>query len=218
MASRIMHYAIATIIADDLGITDKKKFILGNLEPDISSKQDGSYNLAHFSERNELKQTKGINYRKFVMKYKDAILYDEEVLGYFCHLVADAYWLNSIQDKHIRKYCGEKKKERISQGYKEMQAYNPILIRRFCLKNEIQSITELKMEETDVRCKETFLDGLRADFMTDEIPKYEFVVYPYKEVLDFIHNAVSIIKEEILALREEKEMRAPEEWFVKDIF
>ena len=59
MASRMMHYAIACAVADSIQITNRKRFILGNLEPDISDKKEGGYDRAHFSEEDTEKGIKG---------------------------------------------------------------------------------------------------------------------------------------------------------------
>lgn len=55
MASRVMHYAVAKIIIESIDIRDKNKFILGNLAPDLSRQEDGSYLIAHFGGENNEK-------------------------------------------------------------------------------------------------------------------------------------------------------------------
>lgn len=50
MASRMLHYVIATEIAGRLSIDDMDRFIIGSLLPDASLHEDGSYAIAHFGE------------------------------------------------------------------------------------------------------------------------------------------------------------------------
>ena len=217
MASRIMHYAIADQIAAAIPIQNREKFLLGNLEPDISGKADGSYDRAHFSEENAEKGTKGINWRTFVDKYQENILEDDELLGYLCHLIADACWLKRIRETHIRIFSGEKRKEMNRQGYEEMRRYNPVLIEQYGLRNEIQSmeaIGDFQAEEINPECKEQFLAGLAADFAVEKEPENRFVVYPYAEVMEYMEFCVEKIIAEISALRKKETLSNPEEFYI----
>ncbi|MEG0353865.1 MAG: hypothetical protein RR586_11465, partial [Cellulosilyticaceae bacterium] len=74
MASRIMHYTVGHIIAERLNIQEKNKFILGNLEPDLSHQEDGSYLIAHFIRKNNELMTKGIDWSEFAEQYKDLLI------------------------------------------------------------------------------------------------------------------------------------------------
>lgn len=214
MASRIMHYTIAHIIAEKLTIKDRSKFILGNLEPDLSHQADGSYLVAHFIRKNNKLMTKGMDWIEFAEQYKGSILEDDEVLGYFVHLITDACWIKNIRDKHIRKYSIEKRKELTTKGYREMYRYNGVFIHKYQLKNTLHEINKLKVDEANIKYKDCLINGLITDFAQTQVTDEEFEVYPYKDVMEFIQLSVKKSIDEINALRMNKPLSNPEEFYV----
>ena len=210
-----MHYTIAHLIAETLEIKNRKKFILGNLEPDLSSREDGSYMRAHFGGENDKNGTKGINWTRFAKQYQNSILSDDEVLGYFVHLITDACWLKNIRDKYIRKYSTEQKKELTAKGYEDMYNYNGLFIHKYQLENMIHKIDKLEISEANIKYKDSLINGLISDFAQPQIPFEEFEVYPYEDVMAFIHFSVEKGITEINALRMNKSLGDPEEFYVK---
>lgn len=215
MASRIMHYTVAYIIANTIEIRDMNKFILGNLEPDMSSKNDNSYTTSHFGAENRRNGTKGINWVAFVEKYKENILMDDEMLGYFVHLITDAIWLKNIRDKNIRKYSGEKRKELTIKGYSEMSCYNKIFIEKYQLENVLHTIDDIVIKEANMEYKDTIINGLISDFSQNRNTTEKFEVFPYNEVMGFIGEAVQKCIIEITSLRVKRSLSDPEEFYVK---
>lgn len=60
MASRLLHYLIASELAERQEIKDKNRFCIGALLPDLSGHEDGSYNTAHFWVELEKENKKGL--------------------------------------------------------------------------------------------------------------------------------------------------------------
>ncbi|MEF9959605.1 MAG: hypothetical protein RR090_08875 [Niameybacter sp.] len=214
MASRIMHYAIATSIAEIIEIKDRDKFILGNLEPDLCGKEDTAYMHAHFGEENNQKGTKGINWVTFAKAYQRSILEDDEVLGYFVHLITDACWIKNIRDKHIRKYSKEQKQVLTAKGYRDMYKYNSLFIKKYELDNCIHEINQLAVKEADIQYKEMLINGLISDFQQAEVSDEPFEVYPYEEVMAFIALSIQKSIEAITALRMQMPLNDPEAFYV----
>lgn len=214
MASRIMHYTVAHIIAEKLTIKDRSKFILGNLEPDLSHQADGSYLVAHFIRKNNKLMTKGLDWVEFAEQYKGSILEDDEILGYFVHLITDACWIKNIRDKHIRKYSIEKRKELTTKGYREMYRYNGVFIHKYQLKNTLHEINKLKVDEANIKYKDCLINRLITDFVQTQVTDEAFELYPYKDVMEFIQLSVKKSIDEINALRMNKPLSNPEEFYV----
>lgn len=118
MASTIIHYAISTQIMNELKIKDTNLFLLGaSVGPDASSHEDGSYDITHFWSKSSNQTRKGIHWCNFAKKYREIILNDDFVLGYYCHLIQDAVWFHDIVDKYIRCYQGDEKKLAYQRSY-----------------------------------------------------------------------------------------------------
>ena len=218
MASRIMHYAIATLINKQVHIKDVERFILGNLAPDMSSHDDGTYDIAHVGGVNQEKTRKGINYAKFYFKYQNRILEDDFILGYFTHLICDAYWYSQILDPLIRVHNKETRKKYMQEGYKDMRAYNPILIERFQLRNIIKSVDDVKdnvisIDEINLEYIDNYLQQLQNDFEEAIDNKYKFQIYCFDMILDYINKCTKRCINEINSIRTLRECSNPEKLY-----
>ena len=215
MASRIMHYAIANILTKKIDIKDYNLFVFGALAPDMSRHDDGSYDIAHVGRINELKGIKGIDWIKFYKKYKDKILNDDFFLGYYVHLIVDAYWLKHIQNKFIRNRPEEEKAVLRVKGYREMYFYNRLLIEKYGLINNLKVIRNEEIEEINEVYIEPFVRKFEKDFLYSGRENIHFQVYPYEEIMMFIQNACEKCIREIKAARQNYGMGNPEEFYVE---
>lgn len=210
-----MHYVIADILTKRIEIKDYNRFIFGALMPDMSSHDDGSYDIAHFGRVNSLKGIKGIDWRMFFIKYQDRILEDDFYLGYYVHLIVDAYWLKHIQNKLIRKYPKEQKAILYKKGYKDMYLYNKILIDKYNLVDNIEIIRDIKLDEINDMYIEPYFEGLRADFASEANSKVKFEIYSNDVITLFIQMVSDYCIYKIKAIREMCFIGDPEELFVK---
>lgn len=187
MASRIIHLTVAKLVIGKINIIDENVFYLGNLAPDLARYGMGDYNKSHFGT--ELSEIKRIDYSQFVEKYRDKIITDDFVKGYFVHLLTDAIWLKDIQQEFIRKNHGIKT-ELYKLGYEDMKIYNSLLIEKFKIRKieavEIKSI----IEEVETTYFDELLNDLESDFVTDTYNLELLQVYPYEAVINFILESV----------------------------
>lgn len=215
MASRIMHYVIADMLTKKIDIKDYNRFVFGALVPDISSHDDDSYAIAHISGSNEGKGIRGIDWIKFYNKYQSKMMNDDLYLGYYAHLIIDAYWLKHIQNKFIRKYEKEVKDILRAKGYKDMHSYNSLLIDKFNLVNRVQAIRNISIDEINEVYVGAFMRELEEDFACVEKENIQFEIYPYEEIIMFIKNACEKCICEINAARTQHGMGNPEEFYVE---
>lgn len=201
MASRILHYVIATEIAGRLSIDDMDRFIIGSLLPDASQHEDDSYAIAHFGEKH------GINCELFEGKYQEEILTDSLYLGYLCHLIADKIWFKRITDKFVRIHPKKDRIAYIQKGYEDFQKLNSLLIEEYALSCPTLEFAKLDTQEIEIQEIRQELvaqvsDAFQEDFNAcKKYDNYEFAVYPYEAVRKFISEAVAVCVKEINALR-----------------
>lgn len=220
MASRIMHLAIAKNLRKEINIKDYNRFAFGNMAPDMSSHSDGSYSIAHMRNEIKEKQIKGIDFNGFFVKYKNDILYDELILGYFVHLLSDAIWLKNVRDVQIRNNTLEKRDTLTKQGYRELWVYNALLINHYRLKNDLCAESHITVQELsplhlDEKIKELFKGYIR-DFTTEEDAGFCFEIYPKEMVFDYINTAVSICNNEIRSMQAGQSIIASEIYYVSN--
>lgn len=218
MASRILHYVVALEIAKKMEIRDISRFAAGNLLPDASSHSDGSYPKAHFSYARDGQERRGISWAEYIKQYNSRILEDELYLGYLCHLIADAVWLNRIADPYVRIYTGEERTRCRMRGYQDFQKLNGIMIRKYGLICPEINVGDTEYEKLPIDGKRTeqLFQLFKADFKAEggyEVGELE--IYPYDAVMGFIAESVQVCTTEICALKQGGEMMSPEIYYVK---
>lgn len=210
-----MHFAIADLVAKEIETKDYNRFIFGALAPDMSSHDDGSYSIAHFGEINEQKGIKGINWIRFYNKYQDKIFMDDFLLGYFVHLIVDAYWLKHIQNRFIRKYPVEVKSILRAKGYRDMYNYNRLLIDKYRLVNTVQVVQNINVNEINEINIEPFLRELEKDFICEKKLDTKFEVYPSDDIMIFIQKAYETCICKVNAIRANLTIGSSEEFYVE---
>ena len=98
MASRIIHIIVGLRVAEQITLTTPDRFFFGNILPDCVDSPGGRNDrkaYSHFWDYNTDQKTKGQNWQLFWDKYRNHER-DELYLGYVCHLVTDAVWVQEI--------------------------------------------------------------------------------------------------------------------------
>lgn len=207
MASRIMHYLIADLISKEIYISNFSRFGFGAFAPDLASfssedsHKNGIHADAHFSCNNHDKGLRGVNWVFFLDKYRYIILDDDFVLGYYIHLITDAYWLKNIQAKYMYIYPMEERNIMVIKGYKDMEKSNELLIRKYKISNKLELIDNVLVDEADMRYSDKLLSEFKNDFMIEGTTDKTLKVYNYEAIISFIESCVQKCIIEINALR-----------------
>ena len=88
MAQRTIHYLFGERIFHQVKLTDKKRFLLGSILPDAI--EPAFRNASHFKVKTETH--KYFDFEAFRNQYFDLMLHDDLYLGYYLHLVEDAFY------------------------------------------------------------------------------------------------------------------------------
>lgn len=215
MASRLLHYLIASELAERQEIKDKNRFCIGALLPDLSGHEDGSYNTAHFWVQLEKENKKGINWLLFRERYAEQMEKDSLYLGYYCHLIMDSIWFCSIVDKYIRNYPLEIKKARYDAGYRDYQRLNYLLGKKHNLCYSIYIISVDGINEVKGALLENFLGALKDDIQcASEAKEDELEIYKLDLMEEYINKSVAMCESEIAAFFQGEEKEQPENYYV----
>lgn len=215
MASRLLHYLIASELAERQEIKDKNRFCIGALLPDLSGHEDGSYNTAHFWVQLEKENKKGINWLLFRERYAEQMEKDSLYLGYYCHLIMDSIWFCSIVDKYIRNYPLEIKKARYDAGYRDYQRLNYLLGKKYNLCYNIYTISVDEINEVKGALLENFLGALKDDIQcASEAKEDELEIYKLDLMEEYINKSVAMCESEIAGFFQGEEKEQPENYYV----
>ncbi|MBR3824440.1 MAG: zinc dependent phospholipase C family protein [Lachnospiraceae bacterium] len=216
MASGMIHYVISRRVAEQVGIEDLERFLLGAVvAPDASSHADGSYNEAHFQGWLQDRTMKGIDFNRFADKYGDRFEEDAFYLGYWCHLMEDAIWFHDVVDKYVRIYTGEVKKTYYQKGYKDYERLNYLLLQEYGLQSFAFINREVSVEEVRQELLTSVIESMKGYFEAEPCKKEELELYTWEVITAYINNCVQFCTEEIKKWRRGKENSQAEQYFVK---
>ena len=162
MGSRVMHYCIASLIAERIVIDNKDHFILGCIAPDINKYMDISKDITHFVDRDEANKG-SINYLRFVEKYRNRIT-EPFYLGYLCHLISDVVWSNDTYFKIVEFNSREERKEILKMCYRDFWRLNGKIINHYSLSLIPISLPSIGIDEINVEYMPELIEWIRRDF------------------------------------------------------
>lgn len=88
MAQRTIHYLFGDIIAKHVPLADQQRFLLGSILPDAIESRDRD--ASHFKGRTDTHSY--FDFDAFRNAYFDLMRQDDLYLGYYMHLVEDAFY------------------------------------------------------------------------------------------------------------------------------
>lgn len=193
MGSRIMHYCIANLLADELGIKNRNEFMLGGIAPDIHGLMGVSKGVTHFKDIDANGESH-INYVRFYNTYKDAIKEQPFYLGYLCHLISDVAYLDTYFKIVPKSLSAEKLKEKLQTSYRDFERCNGRIIRQYSLTlNEHSLPSSVNIQGYNADFIPALLDELRKDFHMDEGLMHEPLELfkdDNSEITDYINKSV----------------------------
>lgn len=215
MPSRLIHYLIAEKINEQIEISDRNRFVLGSICPDMSSREDGSKNRTHYSEVHG--DVKGGNWLTFVEEYKDKMEKDDFYLGILCHLITDAVWFHEIMEIEIRQKSSskEEKLQKYQMGYEDFHRLNYILIREFGLTYNLTDDHNLEFAGIHPELYDDVVGGLYNDFFSEpEAMKEDLKVYRYEIALPCIELCIRECIQALEAFRKGAVLPSPDRYYV----
>lgn len=202
MAQRTIHYLFGELISNQTEIRDKKRFLLGSILPDAIEASDR--NISHFKIKTDTH--KYFDFEAFRIQYFDEILQDDLYLGYYMHLVEDAFYRAFFYNPRFSMPRVREEVKLLHQDYHILNAYivqkydiQNILDTAFPLGNTpISKLTTFLIDPFLVELSQDFTEQLQGQttFITESMLDAfieRFVPLAIEEV-NSIKNGVSILK------------------------
>lgn len=161
IGSRVMHYAICTLLEKELGIHDDA-FLVGGLAPDAHQSKGEAKRVSHFMRMDE----QGIAYIGHQAFYRKYLAGEQKPyhLGYYVHLVADHVWLSDVYFKRVKWLPPEIKPEAKKQYYRDFRRLNGKLIDHYSLELGKLQAAGAEVEEIDASLLPQLIRDLEGDF------------------------------------------------------
>ena len=160
MAQRTVHYLFGEMISRQINLADKKRFLLGSILPDAI---DPSFrDTSHFKVVTETE--KYLDFDAFRKKYMDLILRDDLYLGYYLHLVEDAFYRVYF---YTDSFSMPRTREEVPILHNDYHILNSYIVNHYGIRNILENTVSLTNEplfDLVPFQTETFLHQFANDF------------------------------------------------------
>jgi len=144
VAQRLIHYLFGEIIAGEILLKDKKRFLMGSILPDAASA--GDRDRAHFKTMTDSHVY--YDFEAFRNRYRERMAQDDLYLGYYMHLVEDAFYRAFIYSGRFRMPRSPEEVQILHEDYRALNAH---IVDRYGVTNllgndadtEIRSLSEI---------------------------------------------------------------------------
>lgn len=123
MASTLMHLAIAKRIESKKHIVDKSRYRIGQILPDVNASSSNNHNDSHYKVTICDGMKKMFDFSEFYHTCKEKILSDDIYLGYYLHLVQDAFYRKFLYIDSGYQVTSKKDVEVLHNDYRILNSY-----------------------------------------------------------------------------------------------
>jgi hypothetical protein len=181
MPSPVIHYCIANKILQSIKL-DRSLFIIGSFAPDAHNQTREGRRKSHFQK---------INMDYDILAFKNKYMigeFNDFVLGYYCHLVADTMSFNNFNLQYLQGESEEEKSNRIKMCYDDYSVLNSKLIKHYQFTKENILISKFScIEEIRAEQLSSIISQFQQNF--EHIGKEEILsILNFKFVINEIND------------------------------
>ncbi|QSO53577.1 zinc dependent phospholipase C family protein [Alicyclobacillus curvatus] len=192
MGSRIMHYCIASLLADKLDIKNRDNFMLGGIAPDIHRLMGVSKDVTHFKDPDDHGGSR-INYVRFYTMYRDVMKNQPFYLGYLCHLISDVVYLDTYFKIVPYSVFAEQWTEKLQASYRDFGRLNGRIIKQYALTLCNHAVPSVSIQGYNADYIPALLREVRNDFEINDalmLEPLEIFNDDNSEITDYIRKSV----------------------------
>lgn len=195
MAQRTVHYLFGEMIARQTGLEDKERFLLGSILPDAVDADDKG--RSHFKVKTDTMVY--IDFDAFQTRYFDRMLRDDLYLGYYMHLVEDAFYRCFV---HQNRIVMPRTRAEVDCLHNDYHILNSYIVEKYRIHNILDKAV-ISGDETICNISafhiQESLDKLSAEFMEQT---HGTTVFLTEEILDkFIETYIPLAIKEVKCIK-----------------
>ena len=199
MAQRTIHYLFGELFSRQIELKDKNRFLIGSIMPDayadISDRDTTHYKV----KTNEIVY---FDFNMFREQYNELIMKDDLYLGYYMHLVEDAFYRKFIYNEDNKMPSSQEDVVILHNDYHILNSY---IVSKYNIQNKINNVIDFSNEPINnlasFRVNE-FIDEMSYDFNEQITGDTHFIT---EDMLDeFVEKYVPLGLEELQSIRSGK--------------
>ena len=198
MAQRTIHLLLGKIMLEQVKIKNPDRFLLGNVLPDAIESLS-LRNTSHFIKELEQEDKWYFDLYGFREQYGDLMVVDDLYLGYYMHLVEDAFYRDFFYNGHCSM---PRTREEVPLLHQDYHILNSYIVQKYQLQNILDLAIPLKdtpLLDLTAFFVDEFLTELSHDFTEQIQGKTTFLT---ESLLDqFIEHFLPLAIEEAKSIR-----------------
>lgn len=202
MAQRTIHMLFAVLLADKLELKDKNRFFLGSLLPDAYINQEDRQ-ISHFIKYISDENCLYFDFYDFSMRFNNKVLTDELYLGYYAHLIEDAFYRYYLY--YEKEWLAKIKSYKLDILYKDYQVLNSYISQKYKMPTHIEIPSNYSNEALNEIT--TFdIHFIIRNYKNDITEKVNMPTEMLTEKMleEFISKYIDIISDELLSVQNGK--------------
>lgn len=204
MAQRMIHYLFGELLSERINVKDKNRFLLGSVLPDayIEGHERG---ITHFICNSD--QQVYFDFEQFRKQFKELIRVDALYMGYYMHLVEDAFYRKFIQDNQLKRPCCQAEIILLHNDYHLLNSY---IVKKYTISNTIVKPKDFDEESIGTLAKydvDKLIKDMEHDFIEEPKGNSNFIT---ENLLDeFVDKYMIFAIKEMQALLSDKKYLKP---------
>lgn len=140
MAQRTIHYLFGEFFSKHIKIKDKNRFLLGSIIPDAYADLCDR-NSTHYITQKENQVY--FDFNRYREQYFELMQIDDLYLGYYIHLVEDAFYRQFINSGKYRTPCSQ---EEVAVLHNDYHILNSYIVNKYNIHNMFEKSVDLTHE------------------------------------------------------------------------
>lgn len=199
MAQRTIHMLFGKLIAEQLELTDENRFFLGSIMTDSYS-EPVARKKAHFIKHTQDDNGRFFDFSAFYDKYKAQVEGDDLYLGYYAHLVEDAFYRYFIY--YEKDFMSRLESYELTVLHRDYSILNSYIAGKYDMPVKIVIPDDFEKEKIN-EITSFDLEKLITDYQNDLATSIdEKTVLLTEEVLDeFVRKYVPLVRKELESIK-----------------
>ena len=161
VAQRTVHYLFGEFFSKQIRLKDKHRFLLGSILPDAYA-DPHDRDITHYKVKTDSHTY--FNFSGFKEQYCELILKDDLYLGYYMHLVEDAFYRQFIYSSGFKTPSSQ---EEVAVLHNDYHILNSYIVSKYNIQNTLEKVIDLEKEPlnkiADFKFNE-FINEMSNDF------------------------------------------------------
>ena len=199
MAQRTIHMLFGTLLSDKIELFDKNRFLIGSILPDAYINPTNR-KVAHFIKYISDENCLYFDFKDFCERFKNKIMNDDLYLGYYAHLVEDAFYRYFLYyEKCFMKKIKSYELDILHNDYHILNSY---IVRKYALPSPLELPKTFEKELLN-EITEFDIKKLVSDYENDviELCDEKTVLLTETMLEEFVISYIDILVDELHSVR-----------------